>query len=364
MKKRILLITNMYPSKRFPHYGVFVKNTENVLIEHGYNIQRICLHKMSGKIEKIIKYTMFNIRIIFSIICGKYDFIYAHYASHTALPIILAKRFVKKPLIVNVHGNDVIPETKADEKYLPLTQKLLTLANIVVSPSQYFANLLNKRYNISVEKIKIYPSGGIDTDLFQKMDKLPALKRLNLSPDYRYIGYVSRIEKNKGWDIFLEACASIGEKYDDIRFVVVGDGDEVDLYNSKVEALGLKDKIIKFDLIKQDDMVFVFNALDVFVFPTYRVSESLGLVGLEAMACETITVLPDKYGPASYGIHEKNSYVFKSGCAVSLKSCIDSAINNMLSDMPQKARKTALLYKKDKVNQLLLDIFKKLEMVN
>ena len=34
--KKILLLSNMYPSKKFPHYGIFVKNTENILIENNY----------------------------------------------------------------------------------------------------------------------------------------------------------------------------------------------------------------------------------------------------------------------------------------------------------------------------------------
>ncbi len=364
MNKRILLISNMYPSERFPHYGVFIKNTENILNEAGYNVKRICLYKMSGKAEKLVKYTLFNMRVIFSLICGKYDIVYTHYASHTALPIILAKRFIKKPIIVNVHGNDIIPETKADEKYLELSRKLLALAERVVCPSPYFAGVLNKSFNIDSDKIVIYPSGGVDTELFKKTDKISAIKKLNLSTEYRYIGYISRIEKNKGWDIFLEACSRIVDRNDNIRLIVVGDGEEIPLYNSKVETLGLENKIIKYDLVKQDEMVSIFNALDVFVFPTYRVSESLGLVGLEAMACETITVVPDKYGPSSYGVHEINAYVFKSGCAISLEDCLKRALNNQFEDMPQRARETALMYKRENFNQVLLDVFKKLETVN
>lgn len=360
MKKRILLISNMYPSESFPHYGVFIKNTAEVLEEAGYDIKKICLYRMTSRIDKLFQYFLFYIRIIYALIKGKYDFVYTHYASHTALPIILSKYFIHKPIIVNVHGNDVIPETEADERYIPLTKKLLGMASIVICPSQYFVNVLKNDFDMEAEKLVIYPSGGVNTDLFRKTDKLAAIKKLNLSSDNRYVGYISRIEKNKGWDIFLEACAKIVDKEDNIRLIVVGDGDEISLYHSKVDELKLGEKIIKYDLITQEEMVTIFNALDVFVFPTYRASESLGLVGLEAMACETITILPDRYGPTSYGVNEVNSYVFKSECSSSLEDSLERALNNEFMDMPKNARETALLYRRENFNQVLLNVFEKL----
>ena len=33
--KKILVISNMYPSKEYPHYGIFVKHTAKILHDAG-----------------------------------------------------------------------------------------------------------------------------------------------------------------------------------------------------------------------------------------------------------------------------------------------------------------------------------------
>ena len=43
--KKILVITNMYPSKKYPHYGIFIKNTVNLLKENGYKVDVVSTAK-------------------------------------------------------------------------------------------------------------------------------------------------------------------------------------------------------------------------------------------------------------------------------------------------------------------------------
>ena len=38
--EKILLISNMYPSKKYKHYGVFVQNTASILKNNGYQVVR------------------------------------------------------------------------------------------------------------------------------------------------------------------------------------------------------------------------------------------------------------------------------------------------------------------------------------
>lgn len=42
---KILLISNMYPSEQFPSYGVFVQNTEKILVQHGIQVDKIVMQK-------------------------------------------------------------------------------------------------------------------------------------------------------------------------------------------------------------------------------------------------------------------------------------------------------------------------------
>ena len=50
-KKKILLVSNMYPSKKYPHYGVFVKNIYESL-QKDFLIDKIVCFKQVSKVYK------------------------------------------------------------------------------------------------------------------------------------------------------------------------------------------------------------------------------------------------------------------------------------------------------------------------
>jgi hypothetical protein len=53
---KILLISNMYPSEQFPSYGVFVQNTEKILVQHGIQVDKIVMQKKTSKLSKLFSY--------------------------------------------------------------------------------------------------------------------------------------------------------------------------------------------------------------------------------------------------------------------------------------------------------------------
>lgn len=354
-RKKVLVISNMYPSQKYPHYGVFVQHTVDVLSKNDYVIDKIVLYKQDIKILRYICYILFYLKIVILGLFKAHDVLYVHYASHCAIPVLFLKRFRNIPLVVNVHGNDLVPETEADKKYEKLVKKMLERADVVVCPSTYFEQIVHSI--IPEKETVVYPSGGVDTKLFRRMSKTEAREHMGLSAEKKYLGYVSRIEKNKGWDIFLDACAEYLENDSEIELVIVGDGAEKREFDRKIEQLSIFDRINIYPFLNQSELVYMYNALDVFVFPTYRKSESLGLVGLEAMACETISVLPDQYGPASYGEDGKNAYMFKTGDVDSLKETISKAMHEDNEILRRQARVTACSYANTENETILINIF-------
>jgi glycosyltransferase involved in cell wall biosynthesis len=359
--KKILIITNMYPSKRYPHYGIFVKHTTEVLQSVGNKVDVSCIGKKKGKISKVCAYLIFYLSTVCKIMFGNYDILYLHYVSHTAFPVLLTAKFKRVHIVANVHGNDVIAETKSDEKYFGMVRKLLAKASCVICPSSYFQESVMNNFSVSRNRTIVYPSGGVDTDFFIDMDRQDALKHFDLDSGKTYIGYVSRIEVNKGWDIFVKAGKRLISEDDNIRLIVVGDGAQTKEYERLIDELDIKEYVYKYDLLPQSEIRYIYNLLDVFVFPTYRRSESLGLVGLEAMSCKAITVLPDKYGPTSYGVDNLNSFVFNSGDAESLVRAIKRALNSdEKKSIAENARNTAIQYNHQNTDDVLVSCFSKL----
>lgn len=359
---KILLISNMYPSQKYPHYGVFVKNTEEVLEQiPGVAVKRVVMGKQDGKFHKLATYFRFYMQAVLRGVFGKYDVIYGHFISHVAMPVRMIKALNPKvKIVLNAHGNDVVADMPRDEKWVALSRKVIPLADSVIVPSKYYRDVLHNAFDVPEEKLLVYPSGGINTHLFAPQDPEKVCEKFGLDRNKRYVGYVSRIEKNKGWDTFLGMAAQLKTE-NDLGFIVVGDGSEVNEFQEMAQQLGVEEKIVRFPLLSQQEIAQLYSVLDVFCFPTYRKSESLGLVGLEAMACGCLVVASNVYGPSSYMENGVNGFTVSPNQPQALADGVKKALC-LDTDQREKIKsgmaKTVAAYSRETVDGILQDFFR------
>ena len=356
--KKILLLSNMYPSKRYPHYGIFVRNTEKILNENDYEVIKVVMEKEDRNFLKFWSYFIYFFKSLYMLLFKTNDYVYIHYPSLSGVPVILSNFFKKQNIIINIHGNDLVPECKKDSIFVRCTLRLASLATKVIVPSEYFREIIVKKNPDLSDKVVVFPSGGVDTKTFNKIDRDISISKLGLKKDRHYIGYIGRIETSKGWNIFLDMINNIDDT--DIEFIIVGDGSERTEYDKKVKDLKLTDRIIKYNLLSQRDINYIFNVLDIFVFPTFRKSESLGLVGLEAMSTNTILLAANNYGPTSYVVDEVNGFLFESQNVESLVKKVSEIMN--MSELEKSlihsnAEKTLQDFSIDKMSDQLVSIF-------
>lgn len=363
-RKRILLVSNMYPSDKYKFYGSFVKNTKELLEENNFVVDKVVKYKETKFLNKLFSYIMFYIKTTLKGIINNYDYIYVHYISHSALGTIIPKITSKDTkLVLNAHGNDVVADFDFEEKNVKKSRKFLKYADNVIVPSNYYKSVMINKYNIEENKITVYPSGGVNTDKFKKKDKLEAKKISNLKEEFSYIGYISRIEKNKGYDVFLKAIKEL-EKEDKIgnkRFLIIGTGSEENIMYDLIKELDILKYLEIRNMVSQDELVDIYNSLDLFIFPTYRESESLGLVGLEAMACETFVIASNNYGPTDYVVNKKNGLFFNPNDEIDLKDKIleyEKLNQEQYKKIIRKARETAVKYDFKNTANIILEVFK------
>jgi glycosyltransferase involved in cell wall biosynthesis len=272
--------------------------------------------------------------------------------------------FVKDTKIIfNAHGNDVVADTKRDEKNIPRSKNFLKNAYKVIVPSKYYYDVMVEEYGINSKDIIIYPSGGINVEFFNNIDMKEAKEHLGLDDKTKYIGYISRIEADKGYDTFVEAINTLSKdkKYNKYQFIIAGNGNEYKNLDKLINEYNLSDRIILMQSINREDLPYLYNALDLFVFPTRRKSDSLGLVGLESMACETLTITSDAKGPLSYAKNKKNAYVFKQDDPEDLVKVIETIVDlddDSKDKLRKTARKTALEYDSTTMDSILFKAFK------
>ena len=243
--KKILLISNMYPNKHNKHYGIFVKNVENLLKENEFIVDKVVMTKKSNFILKLISYILFHLKVIIKGLFGHYDYLYVHFISHSSLGAVLVKKIKKKTkLVLNCHGNDVVADTERDFSNIKRSKKYLPYGDFIVVPSNYFKKVLIDNYGVPKDKIFVYPSGGVNTNLFIKKDLLSSKRKSNLKEKYNYIGYISRIEADKGWDTFVYMIKELEkmnliEEYS-LRFLIVGTGLEENRMNEYIKKLEIE----------------------------------------------------------------------------------------------------------------------------
>ena len=369
---KILLVANMYPSSNYPSYGVFVQNTEKILQNEGFHVDKAVLQKKTTKLSKLFGYATYYSEILFKGLFGKYDAIYVHYASHNALPLLWLKRI--KPsikIVTNVHGSDVVPEVPSQEKYQPAVKQLLGKSSLIITPSHYYEQLVLDKYSVHTP-IRVFPSGGVNAEVFypKKEKRNLILNEMNLDPSYRYIGYVGRLDVGKGWDHYLNSISLYlqekPETRNRTRFIAVGSGKDDKAFQELAKSLNIDDVLVHFPLMKQSDLANIYNVIDAFVFPTTRKGESLGLVGLEAMACRTPIIASAIGGILDYVKDGENGWLFTPGDADQLKNLLisfDHLSKEEYESVSNSAYETSLEYEQKTIQSKLADIFNELTKI-
>ena len=340
---KILMISNMYPSRDDPTYGIFVKNFQEQLEKLGVSFELAVIRgRSNSKLQKIQKYLKFFNEVIRSIMRNNYDLIYVHYINHSLIPLIFTKKNINKPLILNAHGSDVFTSNKLSSYIQKLTKGIIELADLVVVPSLYFEKVVIDKFNVN--NVYIFPSGGVNTKLFKPLN----LKR----NDIFTIGYVSRIDKGKGWDIFLKSLYILRQNGIKFSAIVVGDGKEKKEFLKLINDLRLNDNIVYYGSVPHNKLPEIFNLMDIFIFPSIRAAESLGLVGLEAMACGIPVIGSRMSGLLDYIKDEYNGKLFTPGDVSELVEAIKWYINlgeNEKLKLKRNALETAKRFDSEKV---------------
>ncbi|MGJ8454511.1 glycosyltransferase [Pseudothermotoga sp. U03pept] len=239
-----------------------------------------------------------------SIDVASYDLIHAHGMFTPAagqVAAILAQKY-GKPYVITVHGSDVNSIMSKRPWYL----KILESANAVLFVSNALFDKA-KSYGYSGRNGVVIPN-GYDSNIFRPLDKELIRKELKLCTDKcRYIGFVGGLQYVKRADKLIEIFERIARNADNVRFIVVGDGElRKDIQK---EAVQKKLNVSFTGRVPQHVVAKYMNAMDVMILPSR--DEGFGCVALEAQACGTCVIGSNNGGiPEAIGFKE---YVVEEG---------------------------------------------------
>jgi starch synthase len=145
---------------------------------------------------------------------------------------------------------------------------------------------------------------GIDTADWSPIVDPDRVRELGVDPDRPSVVFVGRITRQKGLPLFLRACAALPP---DVQIVLCAGAPDTPEIEAEVEALAgslAHDRtgvVWIREMLPRRDVVTLLTAATVFACPS--IYEPLGIVNLEAMACETAVVATATGGIPEVVVH-------------------------------------------------------------
>jgi glycosyltransferase involved in cell wall biosynthesis len=193
------------------------------------------------------------------------------------LIFIAKKTFPDIPVIFTCHG---YPSTFSSLNY-SLSAFFSRWADKVICVSNYDKEILIRK-GLSRDKIVVVHNG---------ISESTEEKNLPVKVDGFIIGTIARLTKTKGIEYLINAFYDIAKKYNHVRLVIIGDGEERKSLENLVKKLNIKDKVYFLGNIPgARDYIKNFQ---IFVLPS--LFEPFGLVILEAFSAK-VPVIATKVG--------------------------------------------------------------------
>jgi len=218
----------------------------------------------------------------------EFDVIHAH-DWMTILAGIQAKKVSKKPLVVHVHNtvyDRYLGEGGGFEK--EIEQKGVNYADKVIAISYKIRDTLKEKYGVPENKIETVHNGGV-TDINKVFTPYNICQKKD-----KYVLYAGRVVLQKGPEYFVRAAQKVLEYEPNTKFILAGDGHQLDELKELAHHLGIYDNIYFHGFYNRQDADKFFNMADIFVMPSQ--SEPFGLVPLEAIAKGTPTIISKQSG--------------------------------------------------------------------
>ncbi|MER3433939.1 MAG: glycosyl transferase group 1 [Leptolyngbya sp. ERB_1_1] len=126
---------------------------------------------------------------------------------------------------------------------------------------------------------------AVDGTVFQSQAKDLELRQKYQLENCRVLMTVARLwsgDPYKGVDVTIRALPQILQTFPDVKYLVIGRGDDQPRLASLAEELGVSDRVVFAGFVATEDLPKHYCLADVYVMPS---QEGFGIVYLEAMAC-------------------------------------------------------------------------------
>jgi glycosyltransferase involved in cell wall biosynthesis len=226
------------------------------------------------------------------------NLIHAHFAYPEGLVGLLAKRRTGKPLVVTIHGYDILTEPdvnfglRLSKKYDILIKYVIGKADaIIVNSRAVYSEAL--KCGASKEKLHLIPL-GVDLERFNPSINSSELKK-KLQIENKHIVFTLKAhEPRYRIEDVIRAASFVLKQRKDVVFLIGGQGSLKPYHENLACTLGISNNIIFLGKISPKELPLFYSVCDIFVNPA--LGEGFGIVTAEAMAAGKPVIAVKRYG--------------------------------------------------------------------
>jgi glycosyltransferase involved in cell wall biosynthesis len=198
----------------------------------------------------------------------------------------------------------------------------------IIVPSESMRQLLAQEYDVT-ERVTAVPT-GIDLQPYQTADGQAIRQKRGWGQDKVLIS-VGRLAKEKNWQTLVTAALQVMKQVENIRLVIIGEGDERQTLEKQAQKAGLGKRVEFTGRLPFDQVPAYLKAADLFCFAS--VTETQGLVTMEAMAAGLPVVAVDATGTQDEVEHGQQGLLTTNN-----SDALAQAITQVISDEPLLGR--------------------------
>lgn len=198
----------------------------------------------------------------------------------------------------------------------------------IVIPSESMRELLLREYGLD-DLYTVIPT-GTNLEPFLTADG-KALRREKGWEKETVLISIGRLAPEKNWDTLLQAFAKVAPEYPDLRLVLIGDGPAKDSLQQLSSDLGVAGRVTFTGALPFAEIPSYLKAANVFAFAS--VTETQGLVTIEAMAAGLPVVAVDGSGTRDIVEHDKQGFLVEND-----PEALAEGLRKILSD-PQRIKR-------------------------
>ncbi len=197
------------------------------------------------------------------------------------LPIAyLVGAWIKRPVLLFAYGIDVWQPTKSKviNNLVKNITHFVSISDVTKDRFMGWAKYDSKKCSIIPNAIHMENYG-----LGEKNRALLSQYGLSGSPVLMTLGQLSKYDRDKGFDSILDLLPELIQEIPNIKYLIVGKGDDIERLENKAISLGVGDHVVFTGFVSESEKADYYRLADAFVMPSY--GEGFGFVFLEALAC-------------------------------------------------------------------------------